>query len=117
MFHINLTNEEIQLIHDTVNNLGDFQGHPGLNPPADLAMLGLPNVAGAYHFGQNQKMELVRILNAGFELLDLDLMVVFNGNRNRADEIRGKQETIGLLLQKIDNAPNVGNPFGALSIF
>lgn len=108
MFGINLTNEEIQLIHNAVNHLAPVQGPPGLNPPANLAMLALPNVAGNYHFGVNQKDELLRILDAEFELLDLDIMVVFGQNRNRAEELQEKQEKVGDLIHKINTAQQQG---------
>lgn len=110
MFHIDITDLEIQAIHNAANHLGDFQGPPGLNHPVNVNGLGLPNQAGAYHFGVNQKSELLRLLNAYFDALDLDIMVVHNDNPNLLADYRQKQETVGGLIGKLEaaqnNAPN-----------
>ena len=106
-FTINITDEQIQMIHNAANRLADFQGPPGINPPPDVGMLGLPNIAGAYEFGINQKAELLRILNAELELLELDLMVVFNAGGG--DEVQEKQAKVTNLIQEIEAAQDLQN--------
>lgn len=104
MLHINITDLEIQAIHNAENHLAAFQGPPGLNHPVNVNGLGLPNQAGEYHFGVNQRAELLRLLNAYYEVLDLDIMVVHNDNPNLLADYRQKQETVAGLVDKLEAA-------------